>query len=267
MNYKIALFTIGLIGFTMHTPNCYATSSTITTNDTIRIESTPFLPIDFRNEKVNIFIDGMYRGSEPSEFASMLLEDWYDLLKDESTGEFVLEKSQITVAKEYDDCLMDSTTFVSSRNAILMIKGISAKDQKIKSFVPEVTAIQPGKKLTFTFNDIEYTLRADGTYTDENNTYIIDSFPAEKSHNEIINYKLYLYTKDKKQLLISVPRFNDTFVQILFIGDLDEDGKPDFVFDTSRDYEEKRVTLFLSSPAKNQEIVAPVDETSYQFDC
>lgn len=267
MNLTTALLTTLLIGITMHTPNCYAVTSTTTTGDTIRIESEPFLPTEFHNEKVSVFIDGNYRGSEPADFAPMLEGDWYDLYKDPSTDEFVLEKSAITIAKEYDDCLMDSSTFVSSRDAILMLNGINAKGERIKSFIPEVTTIQPGEKLSFTFNNEEYILRAGGTYTDENNTYIIDNFPEEGSHNEVLNYKLYLYNKDKKQLLISVPRFNDTFVQILFIGDLDEDGKPDFIFDTSREYEEKRVTLFLSSPAKNQEIVVATDEASYQFDC
>lgn len=268
MNNKIVLFTIWLAGITVHTSDCYATSSAIVTDDTICIESEPFLPVDFHNEKVNIFIDGMYRGSEPSEFASMLHEDWYDLIKDESTNSFILEKAQITVAKEYDECLGDSTTYVKSRDAIVMIKGIVAKPKTINSFATETTTLAPGEKLAFKFDNTEYTLKADGTYTDENNIYIIDGFPAERSHNEIINYKLYLYTKDKKQLLISFPRSNeDTNIQILFIGDLDGDGKPDFIFNTSRDYEEKRVTLFLSSPAKDQEIVTPTDEASYQFDC
>lgn len=263
MKYITTLLTLVFTAITA----CHATPITTLGDDTIHIESAPFLPVDFRNEKVNIFIDGMYRGSEPSEFTPMLQEDWYDFYKDESTGKFILDKAQITVVKEYDDCLGDSTTFVRSRDAIIMIKGIVPKSKTINSFTTEKTALAPGEKLSFTFNNTEYTLKADGIYTDENNVYVIDGYPAERFHNEVINYKLYLYTKDKKQLLISVPRFNDTFVQILFIGDLNEDGKPDFIFDTSRDYEEKRVTLFLSYPAKDTEIVIPTDEASYQFDC
>lgn len=255
MNYKLALFITLLTGTIVCTNSCQATTppstTTSTTSDTIRIESEPFLPVDFHNENINIFIDGMYRGSEPSEFASMLTENWYDLYQDQPTNDFVLEKAQIKIAKEFDECLGDSTTFVTSRDAIAMIKGITPKDKTVNSFRTEVSALAPGEKLAFTFNNIEYTLKADGIYTDENNIYIIDGYPAENFHNEVINYKLYLYTKDKRQLLISFPRSNeDTNIQILFIGDLDGDGKPDFIFNTSRDYEEKRVTLFLSSPAK-----------------
>lgn len=264
---KIALFATLSMGMELYATECQSATLT-TSNDTIRIESESFLPVDFHNDKVSVFIDGIYRGSEPSDFAPMLHEDWYDLYKDESTGNFLLEKAQITIAKEFDECLGDSTTYVQSRDAIAMIKGITPKDKTVNSFATEITALAPGEKLTFTFDNIEYNLKADGIYTDENNMYIIDGFPAEKAHNETVNYKLYLYTKDKKQLLISFPRSNEeTYIQILFIGDLDGDGKPDFIFNTSRDYEEKRVTLFLSSPAKGQDIVVPTDEASYQFDC
>lgn len=269
MNYRTTLFTALAIGTLIfyHTTASYAANLNIYTGDTIRIDSAPFLPNNFHNEEVSIFIDGGYRGSEPSEFEWMLQGDWYDLYKNESTNEYILEKSDITIVKNYDDCLMDSTTFVTSRDAIAMINGLHFKNFKIKSFTPDITTVEPGKKLVFTFNNIEYTLRADGIYTDENNVYIVNDFIINQSHNEIINYKLYLYSQNKKQLLISVPQFNNTFVQILFIGDLDEDGKPDFIFDTSRDYEEKRVTLFLSSPAQDKEIVVPIDEASYVFDC
>jgi hypothetical protein len=38
---------------------------------------------------------------------------------------------------------------------------------------------------------------------------------------------------------------------LLFIGDLDGDGKPDIILDAPSDYENKKIFLFLSSTAKD----------------
>ena len=61
--------------------------------------------------------------------------------------------------------------------------------------------------------------------------------------------------------------FNDTFVQLLFVGDIDADGKLDFIFNASRDYEEERVVLYLSSYAKDNEIIKKVGDIAIQHDC
>ena len=83
------------------------------------------------------------------------------------------------------------------------------------------------------------------------------------------NYKLYLSEagSGNEQLLIAMPGFWDTKALILWIGDLDADAKPDFVFDVSDDYESKCVVLFLSSKADESQIVKCVGRSYYAFDC
>lgn len=61
--------------------------------------------------------------------------------------------------------------------------------------------------------------------------------------------------------------FNDTFVELLFVGDIDRDGKLDFIFGANKNYEEERVILFLSSKAENGNLVKKVSEIAIQFDC
>ncbi|MFC6096774.1 hypothetical protein ACFPVY_08955 [Flavobacterium qiangtangense] len=61
--------------------------------------------------------------------------------------------------------------------------------------------------------------------------------------------------------------FNDTFVELLFAGDIDNDGKLDFIFGANRNYEEERVILFLSSKAEKENVVKKVSEIAIQFDC
>lgn len=262
MKYIIALLTILLTG-TVHTIECHAS----TANDTVYIKLAPLLPQEFDTKKVNIFINWSYSGYEPSDFEHMLTENWYDLCKDGETNDFSLTKSEIKIGKDYNECLQDSITYVSSENNILMVKGLTKKNRILEAIIPEVNALQPGEKIDFTLNNQKYTLRGEGIAPQKDKVYMAPGFSIGYSTESVINYKLYLSTNDREQLLLSIPTFNDTFVQILFIGDLDEDGKPDFIFDTSRDYEERRVLLFLSAPAEDNEIVKAIDEANTQFDC
>ncbi len=41
---------------------------------------------------------------------------------------------------------------------------------------------------------------------------------------------------------------------VLFVGDLDDDGIPDLIMDTSRKYSYSQLTLYLSSRSKWNEI-------------
>ena len=86
--------------------------------------------------------------------------------------------------------------------------------------------------------------------------------------DKVEDYKLYISAENGPEtLLMEQNSFNDTFVELLFIGDLDRDGKPDFVFSANRDYEEDRVVLYLSSRAKAGKAGEKVSEIAVQFDC
>lgn len=256
-------YIITLLITVVFTTICYAS----TANDTVYIQLGEFLPAKRYDVGVSIFINCIYTHIEPSYFEPMKREGWYDLSKDEKTNDFILTESNISVGKDYNDCLQDSITYVSSENNIMMIRGITQKNRKIKSIVPDKNSVRPGENMDFIFNNKKYILRGEGIITQDNKVYIIDGYQNDNTGEEIFNYKLYLSTSNKEQLLLSMPKFKSTFVEILLIGDLDRDGKPDFVFDVSRDYEERRVMLFLSSPAQKNEIVRIIDEAIYIFDC
>ena len=55
-------------------------------------------------------------------------------------------------------------------------------------------------------------------------------------------------------------QYNDTQTELKFIGDLDHDGQPDFIFSSPRDYEEERLIFNLSGSKIGY-------ETNRQFDC
>jgi hypothetical protein len=61
-------------------------------------------------------------------------------------------------------------------------------------------------------------------------------------------------------MLIAVPRFDDSMIQLLWAGDLDHDGKLDLLLDGSQKYNSFTPKLFLSSPSEESEIIKYVGE-------
>ena len=247
-------------------------------NDTVNIEQSDEVELDtllipqFPEKSdiktdVQILLPAGYRGTEPSDFKSMLSKEWYDFYQDSITKKYFLKKAEIVIGKYYDDCLQDSTTDIGShRNSLILIKGINPQKEEIPSIPIKKCRIWVGETNAFSFNEKTYIFRGDGV-TIKTDSTIFDGGKLER-WDEVKNYKLFLSEQGKdEQIIVAIPSFNNSFVKILWIGDLDEDGKPDFILDTSRDYEEKTVLLFLSSKAKEGEIVKIVASSSYQFDC
>lgn len=126
--------------------------------------------------------------------------------------------------------------------------------------------ICPKEKTEYSFNNITYTLRAEGDII-KKGKIINDNDEIEPWH-EVKNYKLFIKTANSnEQLFIIEDSFNDTFVTLIFVGDLDRDRKLDFIFQANRDYEENRIILFLSSEAEENNLLRKVSEISIQFDC
>jgi hypothetical protein len=98
-------------------------------------------------------------------------------------------------------------------------------------------SLENGFKEYYYFNGIKYTLRVEG----ESNTS-----------------KLILETEDSRQVLFYVSSMGDATWDLLWIGDLDGDGKLDLYANLPTFYNFAQHRLFLSSQAKNGELVKQV---------
>jgi hypothetical protein len=109
--------------------------------------------------------------------------------------------------------------------------------------------IHPSKPFEFKVNDNKYRLFSSASKTQDFEFQGSDYFDA-------INYKIYIEDKSRKiiQLLAATPNFDDMMFAVLFVGDLDDDGIPDLIMDTSRKYSYSQLTLYLSSRSKWNEI-------------
>ncbi|WP_394776200.1 hypothetical protein [Flavobacterium sp.] len=197
--------------------------------------------------------------------ASSLTDKWIDLYED--NGEYYLAKADFKIEKGFDQCSGDSLMSIIPKNkTIVFMDNPGLKLGKIKSLKINKHKVWPKEKVTYTFNGINYVLRAEGKVLSEDKTDSDND--GDKAFKNVANYKLYLTIGNGvEKLLLAEESFNDTFVELLFAGDIDGDGKLDLIFSASRDYEEERVILFLSSKAKNDDVMKKAAEISVQFDC
>jgi hypothetical protein len=218
---------------------------------------------EYKND-FDILLPSEYRDWENKNPVNDLTKDWIELfIKD---GKYYLGKADYTINRGYSECSGDSTKIINSKNnTILLINNDNLESGKISSLEIKKNKIWPNEKLTFNFGNEVYTLRAEGNVLSSDTVHTDN---GDELYQKVENYKLYISSMNSAEtLFLEQTSFNDTFVKILFIGDLDKDGKADFIFEANRDYEEERVILYMSSKAKKGEQIKKVSEVAIQFDC
>jgi hypothetical protein len=193
-----------------------------------------------------------------------LTNNWVDLYQKD--GKYYLGKADYSITRGFSECSGDSTKIINSKNnSILLINSPQLTFGEVKTVKIGKNKIWPKEKLKFHFGNKGYTLRAEGKVLSSEKVHTDN---GEEIYQNVKNYKLYISTiNSPEQLFLEEESFNDTFVELLFIGDIDKDGKPDFIFGANRDYEEERVILYLSSKVTKGKLIKKVSEVEIQFDC
>jgi hypothetical protein len=120
---------------------------------------------------------------------------------------------------------------------LFLVRGISSSPRPIATVFAGELSLQAGDKPDIAFSGTNYTLRVDGEKTAKN------TLPQGS--------RLLLSSRSAIQELFSVPDHgNDPYVTVLWIGDLDGDGKPDFYLNSSSHYNVSHKVLWLSTLAK-----------------
>lgn len=235
----------------------------IASEETEQVPMEVVIEEDFVND-FDILLPTQYRDWENKNEVDNLTKKWIDLNKKE--GKYYLSQADYTIERGYSECSGDSTKIINSKNkTLLLLNNSSLELGEINAIKIKKNKIWPKEKSSFKFGASEYTFRAEGKVLSSEK---ISTDNGEELYQKVENYKLYISKNNGPEtLVLQQQSFNDTFVELLFIGDLDKDGKPDFIFSANRDYEEERVFLYLSSKAKEGNVIKKVSEVSVQFDC
>ena len=210
---------------------------------------------------IDILFAGTFHADEVEENAEHL--PWLGLFADEN-GAFVLAETKIIAQRVVDGLLDDEEkgektgweiTTESGQHPTMLISGGNFDPGKVEAVELPAT-IYPGDSVEFDFGGVQYLLYATGS------TYV-DSLAGMTRVSE---YNLYVVRADKtgsrRSSLVSHASFDDAMTSILWAGDVDRDGYMDFLIDMSSHYNQRLPTLFLSSPAQDDQVVVRVAEHS-----
>lgn len=205
---------------------------------------------------VEIMPTGSFHGDEIDENASK--KAWLGLFCKEA-GAFFLKKTSIVQKHSYDPVLDEDESQPGSGwlvktplkdSCYLLIQGLAGTNdgplETVSDSFPR--KIYPGANWTFALNGQTYTLNGEGA---------MKNAPEEGA--VVVNYRLWLSSSldghSARQLLVAQPEFDDAMIELLWAGDLDRDGRPDFIFNLSNHYNAFEMGLFLSSRAAKGEFV------------
>ncbi|MCB0699151.1 MAG: hypothetical protein H6551_10140 [Chitinophagales bacterium] len=165
-------------------------------------------------------------------------ETFFDGIVDEDSSEM----TGVDVSSEHEDAI-----FIANLNGL--------KQADVSLIELDTNVVLPGSNIMFEFNGAHYRFYASAYY------HIKED---RKDPDYIANYKLYLERDSAgvktTQLVMARPFYAGLYLigSFFFVGDIDRDGKPDFVLETSNNYNGSNPTLFLSSYAKPGELVKAV---------
>lgn len=215
--------------------------------------------------QVEILYPTRYRIVENDDPTKKLNNKWAELYLDNES--YFIQDADFSLANGVDECTgLKTKEITTNRETLLFINHPGLKKGLVNNIKINRNHIWPNEHFTFKFDSISYTIRAEGIIADSENTQ--NEEDSLNIWHTVTDYKLFLQTDNETEdLLFDIKSFNGTFIELLFIGDLDRDNKPDFIFNNSQDYEETRISLFLSSMAEEGSFTKKVSEVDIQFDC
>jgi len=176
-------------------------------------------------------------------------EMWFGLYRDSLS--FELRETRVTVTDSQTvGGLYDRFVTVDQPSSpLFLVRRVSGLyNRPIRTVLATRTFVHPAESKSLKFDDSTYySFTAFGQVVDETVDVVIH------------DYSIQLRQGRRSQVIASFNRIgSDKHPMILWVGDLDDDGKLDLLMDTATNYNLIEYTLFLSSMATSGNLVKRV---------
>ena len=204
-------------------------------------QKTPEEVVDWKEEddskfKIKLLETG--EGFHGDQIKAKSGETWLGLFKENDN--YFLRPAKIKISRAQDE---KNVSVAGKNKPIFLLKNANMLHEgKIKTLFhnssdENLTSLENGFVAEYQLNDKKYTLRVEGG--------------ANSS-------KLILETENAGQLLYSVDKMGDATWNLVWVGDLDGDGKLDLYADLTDFYNFSERRLFLSSQAEKGKLVRQI---------
>jgi hypothetical protein len=215
--------------------------------------------VDFFYPNQEIFITELLSvGDFPNDSIMQSVEkkEWFGLFRNDKQE--YLKNTKILTSRVHDPIFDENendktgwriNTQIKDTSIVLIKKLPFLINHKIEQLILKKKMIYPNDTLKFKYLNKDYTLFATG---------IKEKVQENPEWYNVTDYKLYITAKkngkEKTELLVSIPTFDDHMTSIKYVGDIDNDDFLDLIIETSRKYGNETHTLYLSKPTDDNKL-------------
>lgn len=231
----LLLITILVVAASFKKPEA---TTNLPLSTTFFIPDTSILPKVDSNYAVKLLIPGEFQKKDLNYDANTY--QWFALVGNGKTFSIRKFQPEMTAAKDASGADVFTVKGHDSLNTILMTSGVELLEKEVIEMKLGNKSFKVGDRLELNYNGKKFVMTADGDERKDKKT----------KKNYIENYRLYiapLKKEDNKTLLSYHKRVDDVFPKIIFMGDMDNDKKPDLILNNTNSATENHLTLFLTN--------------------
>lgn len=225
-------------------------------------------------ENVEILLPTQYRKESTGYPKNVKEKDWFEMYKDTKTNQWKIAKADLKITYGRDECVGEDVMVIKSQHADAVLfftnfEGLSLEPTTILENKP----LLPERNVSFDFKGEKYQFLPMGTCLDEKGQMMTASEVKAKNEEDLIDntkitgYRLSFGAVGNSQEIAVIENIEFSTPKVIWAGDLNNDGLPDFILDLPDSYESRHVLFFLSDKNDLEKPLKKVAELKVVNDC